>query len=119
GIETRHLGRAHGGDRPAAVGRAVDDEIVDDDELLVGRAVHVEFDAVDAHRQGCGEGGQCVLGRNTARATVGKNGWAVAHSIPSLFVISTTSRPSMSSIGLPTAQRRASSLMAPVVTRYA
>ena len=43
------------------------------DQLAVGRAVHVQFDAVGAHVEGSGKGGQGVFRGDAPCAAMGKN----------------------------------------------
>ena len=81
GIQARNLGCRHLRHQSVAVGGLVYAEIMDHDQLPIGREMHVQFDAVCAHLQGGGKGGQRVFGGHAARAAMGKDLWRCWHRL--------------------------------------
>jgi hypothetical protein len=78
-IELTQLLKGRLADVAVSIGRAVYRVVVDDDELAVAGALHVEFNRVRAQVEGEREGEQGIFRRMAARATMRKDGERLTH----------------------------------------
>src|SRR6185437_16116979 len=82
-VELPHLRQGVLADRTTARRRSIKGVIVDDDEVAIGRLLHVELDEVRSESESALEGRQRVLGRLTQRSPV------AARQRPSVAIFST------------------------------